>query len=211
MTNSVAGITEVTTNINEYLTLANATIAALILFGGYLMNFTRKIKPYIAVTDDIAHLKKEVTLISDELKPNGGKSIKDQMNDLQKSTKTILYRQRWILDNREEPIFETDEQGNFTWANDSLIRLTDRLFKDLENNNWINALCEKTRDEVNESWQIAIENKRNFEHDLVIVDSKNRAFSAKCHAVRQDDGKYIGHFINIEEIQEKKQNLQIIN
>lgn len=203
MTNSAAGITEAAKNINEYLTLANATIAALILFGGYLMNFTRKIKPYIAVTDDIAHLKNEVALISKELKPNGGKSMKDQMNDLQKSAKTILHRQRWILDNREEPIFETDEQGNFTWANDSLIRLTDRLFKDLENNNWINALCEKTRGEVNDSWQMAIENKRNFECELTIIDSKNRAFNAKCHAVRQDDGKYIGKFINIKEIEEK--------
>ena len=202
MTNYAAGITEAAKNINEYLTLANATIAALILFGGYLMNFTRKIKPYIAVTNDIAHLKKEVTLISNELKPNGGKSIKDQISDLQKSTKIILYRQRWILDNREEPIFETDDRGNFTWANDALMRLTDRSFRDLENNNWINALCEKTRDEVNDSWQSAIENKRNFEHEIIIVDGKNRAFSTKCHAVRQGDGVYMGKLTNVREIKD---------
>jgi PAS domain-containing protein len=130
--------------------------------------------------------------------------MKDQMNDLQLSTKTILYRQRWILDNREEPIFETDENGNFTWANSALIRLTDRLFKDLENNNWINALCEKTRTEVNDSWQIAIENKRNFEHEIIIIDSKDRAFSAKCIAVRQEDGKYVGKLINVEQLEESE-------
>lgn len=202
MTNTVNQLVEQTKNFNEYLTLANATIAALILFGGYLMNFTRKIKPYISVTNDISILKTEVAAISKELKPNGGKSIKDQINDLQSSAKTILYRQRWILDNREEPIFETDEKGNFTWANDALMKLTDRSFRDLENNNWINALCEKTRDEVNDSWQIAIENKRNFEHEVVIIDSKNRAFSAKCHAVIQEDKKYIGKFINIRRLSE---------
>ena len=202
MTNTVSTLAENAKNFNEYLTLANATLGALILFGGYLVNFTRKIKPYVSITDDIQGLKTEVAAISKELKPNGGKSIKDQIDDLQTSAKTILYRQRWILENREEAIFETDEKGNFTWANDSLIRLTDRLFKDLENNNWINALCEKTREEVNDSWRIAIENKRNFEHDIIIIDGKNRAFNAKCHAVRQEDGKYIGKFTNIKQLLE---------
>ena len=204
MTNTVNQLVEQTKNFHEYLTLANATIAALILFGGYLMNFTRKIKPYVSITDDIQGLKTEVAAISKELKPNGGKSIKDQIDDLQTSAKTILYRQRWILDNRDEPIFETDEKGNFTWANDALIRLTDRLFKDLENNNWINALCESTREEVNDSWQAAIDNKRNFEHEIIIIDSKNRAFSAKCHAVRQDDGKYMGKLVNIRQFKDSE-------
>lgn len=203
MTNEVPEIIQHTKNITDYLTLANATIGALILFGGYLINFTRKLKPYVHVTDNLASLKEEVSIISKELKPNGGKSLKDQVSELQTSTKTILYRQRWILENREEPIFETDELGNFKWANDSLIRLTDRLFKDLENNNWINALCEKTRDDVNERWQMAIENKRNFEHEIIIVDGKNRAFSAKCQAVRHGDGVYIGKLTNIKEIKEK--------
>jgi hypothetical protein len=164
----------------------------------------KKLHPFTTITTDIAVLKNEISHISKELKPNGGKSLKDQMNDLQLSTKTILYRQRWILDNREEPIFETDEKGNFTWANSALIRLTDRLFKDLENNNWINALCENTRIEINDSWQTAIENKRNFEHEIIIVDSKNRSFSAKCIAVRQEDGKYVGKLINIEQIEESE-------
>jgi len=200
MSNPTAEIIEAVKNISEYLTLANTTIAALILFGGYLVNFTRKIKPYVAVTDDITHLKNEVALISNELKPNGGKSLKDQISDLQSSTKIILYRQRWILESREEPTFETDGKGNFTWANDAFIRLTDRLFKDLENNNWINALCEKTRDQVNERWQSAIENKRNFEHEIIIIDGKNRAFSVKCCAVRQNDGVYMGKLTNVREI-----------
>ncbi len=76
--------------------------------------------------------------------------------------------------------------------------------KDLENNNWINALCENTRTEINESWQIAIENKRNFEHEIIIVDSKNRSFSAKCVAVRQEDGKYVGKLINIRELEDSE-------
>jgi PAS domain-containing protein len=187
--------------IIEAINQINTSIVIVTAFCGYMFYFIKKLHPFTTITTDIAVLKTEVSTISKELKPNGGKSMKDQMNDLQLSTKTILYRQRWILDNREEPIFETDEKGDFTWANSALIRLTDRLFKDLENNNWINALCEKTRTEVNDSWQIAIENKRNFEHEIIIVDSKNRSFSAKCIAVRQEDGKYVGKLINVRELE----------
>ena len=167
-----------------------------------MRSFRNAIKPYTTITDDIKNLSLSVSNISKELKPNGGSSLKDQVTDLHKSTKIILNRQRWILENREEPIFETDEHGNFKWVNEAFIRLTDKLFKDLENNNWINAICEKMRNEIDNEWKTAIRNKRNFEHQIIIVDSKNRAFSAKCIAIRQDDDKYIGKLVNVCEIPE---------
>jgi len=204
MTNVVTEISNTLNSIGNFFTMANATIAALIIFTGYLISFSKKIKPYISVKDDIAALKTDLAKISSEFKTNGGKSLRDQINDLQASTKTILYRQRWILDNREEPIFETDEFGNFTWVNDAFARLTDRPFRDLQNNNWINCLKEESREEISESWKIAVENKRTFEHILFVVDSKNRVFSTKCIASRQEDGKYIGSFMNVEKIVEKK-------
>jgi len=204
MTNIVTEISNTFNSIGNFFTMANATIAALIIFTGYLISFSKKIKPYISVKDDIASLKVDLAKISSEFKTNGGKSLKDQINDLQASTKTILYRQRWILDNREEPIFETDEHGNFTWVNDAFARLTDRPFRDLQNNNWINCLKEELREEISESWKTAVENKRTFEHILFIVDSKNRVFSTKCIASRQEDGKYIGSFMSVEKVVEKK-------
>ena len=204
MTNIVTEISNTFNSIGNFFTMANATIAALIIFTGYLISFSKKIKPYISVKDDIAALKVDLSKISSEFKTNGGKSLRDQINDLQSSTKTILYRQRWILDNREEPIFETDEHGNFTWVNDSFARLTDRSFRDLQNNNWINCLKEDSREEISESWKTAVENKRTFEHILFIVDSKNRVFSTKCIASRQEDGKYIGSFMSVEKVVEKK-------
>lgn len=204
MTNVVTEVSNALNSIGNFFTMANATIAALIIFTGYLISFSKKIKPYISVKDDIAALKSDLSKISSEFKTNGGKSLRDQINDLQASTRTILYRQRWILDNREEPIFETDEFGNFTWVNDAFARLTDRPFRDLQNNNWINCLKEESREEISESWKIAVENKRTFEHVLFIVDSKNRIFSTKCIASRQEDGKYIGSFMNVEKIVEKK-------
>ena len=171
-----------------------------------MSSFLRAIKPYTTITDDIKTLNTTVANISKELKPNGGSSLKDQVTDLHKSTKIILNRQRWILENRDEPIFESDENGNFKWVNEAFIRLTDKLFKDLENNNWINAVCEKMRDEVDHQWKTAIKNKRNFEHQIVFVDSKNRAFSAKCIAIRQDDNQYIGKLVSVCEVPDEEKS-----
>ena len=204
MTNSVVETTNFVTQVGNLFTSANMTLAAILAFIAYFFQFTNKLQPYLTITKDIEDLKETTKNISEQFKNNGGKSLKDQMDKLEQTSLTILQRQRWILDNRDEPIFETDEKGNFKWANDSLIRLTDRLFKDLENNNWINALCESTREEVNDSWQAAIDNKRNFEHEIIIIDSKNRAFSAKCHAVRQDDGKYMGKLVNIRQLKDSE-------
>lgn len=202
MTNIVVEATKTVSQVGDFFTAANLTLAAIVIFGGYFLNIAARLKPYTSITQDIQELKTTVKGISEQFQNNGGKSLKDQMDKLEQTSLTILQRQRWILDNRDEPIFETDAKGNFKWANDSLIRLTDRLFKDLENNNWINALCESTRNEINESWQEAISNHRNFEHNVIIIDSKNRAFSAKCVATRQDDGKYMGKFINVRELEE---------
>jgi PAS domain-containing protein len=201
-TNVVENVQTTITKASDLITATNALILALIIFVAYMRSFRNAIKPYTTITDDIKNLSLSVSNISKELKPNGGSSLKDQVTDLHKSTKIILNRQRWILENREEPIFETDEHGNFKWVNEAFIRLTDKLFKDLENNNWINAICEKMRNEIDNEWKTAIRNKRNFEHQIIIVDSKDRSFSAKCIAIRQDDDKYIGKLVNVCEIPE---------
>lgn len=205
-TNAVDAIQPVVTKTSDFLNATNVLIAALIIFVGYMSSFLRAIKPYTTITDDIKTLNTTVANISKELKPNGGSSLKDQVTDLHKSTKIILNRQRWILENRDEPIFESDENGNFKWVNEAFIRLTDKLFKDLENNNWINAVCEKMRDEVDHQWKTAIKNKRNFEHQIVFVDSKNRAFSAKCIAIRQDDNQYIGKLVSVCEVPDEEKS-----
>lgn len=202
VTNAADAIQPAITKASDILNSTNLLIGAMIIFVGYMTTFLRAIKPYTTITDDIKNLNITVSNISKELKPNGGSSLKDQVTDLHKSTKIILNRQRWILENREEPIFETDENGNFKWVNEAFIRLTDKLFKDLENNNWINAVCETMRDDVDNHWKNAIKNKRNFEHQIIFVDSKNRAFSAKCIAMRQEDNNYIGKLINVSEIPE---------
>ena len=102
----------------DFVNNINSTVVALCAIGGHLFVLYKKLKPYTTITDDIIKIRKELT-------SNGGQSLKDYVaqikTDVQANTdltKTIMCRQRWILDNRSEPIFETDEKGNFTWVNE---------------------------------------------------------------------------------------------
>ena len=73
----------------------------------------------------IYSLNKSVKQILEEVKPNGGKSLKDRVTAIQtqvnkdsNSINTIYSRQKWILDNRPEPIFECNASGSCTWVNE---------------------------------------------------------------------------------------------
>jgi PAS domain-containing protein len=174
------------------------------LIYAFICKAMKKLQPYTNLTDHVESIGTEIKEIKKELTYNSGTSLKDLVNNIKSDVKsntelttTILNRQRWMLDNRSEPIFETNKQGKFTWVNDSFIRLTDRGFKDLKDNNWINILDEDTRNDIANDWYLAVSSKRNFEHTVKIIDGKNNVFQAKIVAHRQEDGNYIGTLNNI--------------
>ena len=75
-------------------------------------------------------LNRNVKEILKEVKPNSGTSLKDHVDKINKQVshdsnliKTICTRQKWILDNRPEPIFECDTDGKCTWVNEKYCQL----------------------------------------------------------------------------------------
>lgn len=189
-------------DIISFISLYLKEISAIIISSGVIFAFLRsisaKLKPYKEIGDKIEYIYKE-------LNTNSGTSIKDQISKIEKETikntqtiNCILYRQRWILDNRPEPIFETDSSGNFTWVNDAFVKLVKRNFDDLMNHKWKIIICENERTKIYEHWDSAIQEKRNFEETVCISSKNGNCFSAKCIAACQEDGKYIGTLTDIE-------------
>lgn len=190
--------------ISNFLRNLNATYVTLVAISGFMVIFYNKIKPYTTITDDISKIKTELT-------SNSGSSLKDLVKKIEVDvesntnlTKTILCRQRWILDNRNEPIFEADEKGNFTWVNEAFVKLTKRSRIDLTGNKWKNIIAEFDRDSVFNHWDSAIKEKRNFEETVTLTDRKGRSYAAMCIASIQEDGKYIGTLLNVKDLPEEK-------
>jgi len=192
--------------VNHYGDLASffTSIGAIYYF---ICRAMKKLEPYTNMTESIGLINEDIKDIKKELTSNSGTSLKDLVFTIKADVKsntdlttTILNRQRWMLDNRSEPIFEANKDGKFTWVNDSFIKLTDRGLKDLKGHNWVNVLHEDNRNNIFNDWFLAVENKRNFEHTVEIVDGKNNVYDAKIVAHRQEDGNYIGTLNNVVKI-----------
>ena len=82
------------------------------------------------------------------------------------------------MDNREEPIFEADLDGNFTWVNEAFVKIVKRSHKDLLGNKWRIIVTEEKRNDIYSHWESAIKEKRNFEEKIFFTDKKGNKLSA---------------------------------
>lgn len=197
----------------EILKHLNQWLGEIIIFFGiigsvyiFVQRSLNKIKPYSQILENVNNLNKKIDEISKEFKTNHGTSLKDQISKIEKAvdentklTKSIFNRQRWILDNREEPIFEADSDGNFTWVNEAFVKIVKRSHKDLLGNKWRIIVTEEKRNDIYSHWESAIKEKRNFEEKIFFTDKKGNKLSANCVASLQEDGNYIGTLTNIQD------------
>lgn len=202
----------------SFLIENSAKISAVLTLGGtvgYLAlktakKVSSKVKPYLEVVDKISHLSVKIDEVSKQLQYDHGFSMRDQIGKIEKTldrntkiTELIFNRQRWLMDTRNEPMFEADKNGNFTWANTALVRLTKRSINDLLGNKWRNIVSEDRRDDTLFHWDEAVKQKRNFEETLHLTDKVGNKYVTYCIAAIQDDGNYIGTFSNIEKCVDK--------
>ena len=132
----------------------------------------------------------KIEQISKEFKPNHGSSIKDILNkvqlDLSKNTELtekISVRQKWILDNREMPIFESDEEGKCIWVNAAYLELIKRDMNFVIGNGWKNVIAPEDRARVTSNWESCVKDGRDSEDTYSIMDSdgnKHLVFTAAC-------------------------------
>lgn len=154
------------------------------------------------------NLNKSVTEILGEVKPNGGKSLKDRVTDIQKKVNkdseminTIFSRQKWILDSRPEPIFECNTSGSCTWVNEKYCQLLQHDVEYFKNNGWKNGIHIEDRERVEIEWEKAIKDCRSSISEHRLVDREGNIIKVKVIANRNEDQGYIGH---IEVLDDKK-------
>lgn len=156
----------------------------------------------------IFNLNKNIKDILDEVKPNSGKSLKDQVIEIKekvnKDSQTIniiCSRQKWLLDNRPEPIFECDTSGSCTWVNEKYCQLLQHDIDYFKGNGWKNGIHNEDRRRVEEEWEKAIEDKRTSICEYRMVDREGTVYKVKATANRNENYGYIGH---IEILEDKK-------
>lgn len=149
--------------------------------------------------DNLVTIHRMVETIYAELTPNHGTSLKDKINKIEKrldenttATERIMCRQRWLLDSREEPIFESDANGECTWVNNKYCSLTGYKLEEFLKNGWHNVIHQKDREYVVNEWNAAVEGKRDSHCSFRVVCKDGTIYKVHVTATRNADIGYIG-------------------
>lgn len=109
-----------------------------------------------------------------ELRPNGGKSLRDLVEKINENTTYNREYVRASLDNDLQIIYETDANGEYLWVNQTYSRYTGKQTEDLLGYGWLNSVCTDCRSRVRNEWESSIEEHRDFnmEYDIIGYDNE---------------------------------------
>lgn len=140
-------------------------------------------------------LDSKLDLILNELKPNGGASLKDQLNRLEAHVSISEAQRRLIMDSSPYGILVSDTKGNCTWFNETLKAKLNASDDDLLGDNWINAVHPSDRKKVLEEWENAVEGNRTFNLFYKMIDLDTEA-PINVHGIatpaKNFDGSLVG-------------------
>ena len=115
-----------------------------------------------ALTITTGKLEEGINLLLSEMRPNGGHSFRDQINRIEERQLYLDGRSKAMLNEDLNGVFETDAEGNCTWVNRRLIRMTGRSFEELRGHGWVNTVHPEDRDRVEKEWESAQMENRAF-------------------------------------------------
>lgn len=141
------------------------------------------------IRTDITSLSEQVKFVVDELRPNGGASIRDSLNRIEIRQVLQEQRQKAILSDMSVGVFETDMQGEFVWVNRKYLRMTGRAPTEVKGSGWINTIADRDRERVKAEWDAAIAANREFESSfwLITPDDDRIEVSVRTYKYEQSD------------------------
>ena len=185
-----------------------SVIGATVGFAGIIWNKIVK-KSYIKIKEKYIYLESlilKIDEISKEFVPNHGSSMKDAItkiqNELSKNTdisEKVLIKIKWLLDNGDIPVFESDNEGKCIWANTAYLNLIKRDLNSILGHGWKNIVSEEDRGRVVHNWEVCVKDGINSEDTYHIVDAAGNKI--KVFTVASKTGKfgYIGALRIIKE------------
>ena len=167
--------------------------AVAVALGGIYKFMWRPFKT--GVIDRFNDFYAKVNYITAELKPNGGNSLRDQVDWMRRTMEKMDQRQLNFFHFDPHGIVETDAAGNMIWANRAYLDLVKRHPEEVMDQGWRNVIAEIDRERVVREWSHAVSDCRDFFSKFNIQDSLGHSIrvEARCLAMKDDEGKLLGH------------------
>lgn len=157
----------------EISAVVGAGIVALKWLWKYIPRLYHKVRYNMfgigEIKADIGELREVVKFVANELRPNGGASVRDSLNRIELRQVLQEQRQKAILSDMSVGVFETDNEGLFIWVNRKYLRMTGRAPSEVSGTGWINTVAERDRERVWEEWTHAVQEAREFESRFLLI------------------------------------------
>lgn len=173
-----------------------------LLAGSFAFAWKKLIKPAIKFLDDQEELKKSIQTIKNEVITNGGSSIKDAVNRLDKTCKSIEINQK-VLDQRskatlhyhEQALFEVDAKGRIHWFNEKFCDLTKENGDVTEGFDWVSIVEEDKREEFLKEFSSCLDMCRKIDIETTSVYDQQIHFMG--HPYRISENRHEGFLIHL--------------
>lgn len=144
-------------------------------------------------------LNEKIDAILDELKPNGGNSIKDTITRIDKQVEFFGSFRRAQLNTSPNALLETDAKGRVLWVNPAMIRLTGRPAAELLGSGWVNIIAPSVRRDVEENWEHTVEEGRMLDEEQTYITPDGQEFRVHviAHPIKSADDELLGYLAEI--------------
>ncbi len=177
-------------------------VALIIGFAGLFVKYV--LRPFISY---LVQKSKRIVRIFSELVPNGGNSMWDKIDRMDKRTQALVDSQltglhliRMVASHTAKIMWTADKDGNTDWMNEHWMDKTGIPIAHSMGYGWLNGLHSDDREWVIEAWQAAVEHGRDFietfrlEHD---VTNKITTVKAKASPIKDPNNHHIAGWTGI--------------
>lgn len=138
--------------------------------GGVYTMWRWPVKPiYRSAQAQLARAAKAIETverIESEFHPNGGGSIRDQLNRIEFALLAERGARRVFSHGLPVPIFEADKTGEVLWVNRRFTEVTGLSEAQARGWGWVNALHPIHREAVVAEWEDAVQRRRTFRMEV---------------------------------------------
>jgi PAS domain S-box-containing protein len=187
-----------------------AIVAAIAALGGAVWAIFKWVIP---IFGRVNKSFRSIEFVVRELQPNGGSSLRDVINRLEKSVlevqrdATRMDARQWaIVGSLRDPIWESDPDGLCIRVNQAMLSLTGRSVQEYLGNNWETTIHPGDRSAVFDEWTSAVERRRLFEMHYRVISKDGSVHEVEAVAAPYLDQRsgaimgWVGRYASVKKL-----------
>lgn len=183
---------------------ANVVMGLGALAGGVFVVW-RVVMPYLRL---LSSLQTKLAFIEEQLRPNGGSSLRDRVNAIDTKLNQKDARQWALVSSMREPVWESSPEGLCLRVNPAMLALTQRSADEYLGNNWETTVHPEDRERCAAEWETAVIRRRSFDMTFRVVQRGGAVFRVEALSAPYIDlntqkiAGWIGRYVHVERLDE---------